>query len=115
MPVKPPTPCTQAGCPRRAVARGRCELHQRPQHSAPRGTTTEQGYGWAWQRVRVRWLREHSLCCVCGAPAVVVDHIVPRRLGGSDDESNYQSMCERCHNSKRARERAVAISAQQRA
>ncbi|MCZ2288563.1 MAG: HNH endonuclease [Anaerolineales bacterium] len=32
--------------------------------------------------------------------ATMVDHIVPLRRGGRDDETNYQSLCVSCHNVK---------------
>ncbi|MBI5951886.1 MAG: HNH endonuclease [Chloroflexi bacterium] len=33
-------------------------------------------------------------------PAKVVDHIKPRKQGGSDDWSNLQGLCRRCDNRK---------------
>ncbi len=57
------------------------------------------------------YLRAHPLCekkmgtdldIGCGEPAKVVDHIIPKTLGGTDEESNLQSICERCHNRKTA-------------
>ena len=44
-------------------------------------------------------------CELCGISAehkaLEVDHIVPRNLGGSDDETNLQSLCYSCHAMKR--------------
>ena len=44
-------------------------------------------------------------CELCGISAehkaLEVDHIVPRNLGGSDDESNLQSLCYSCNAMKR--------------
>ena len=34
-----------------------------------------------------------------------VDHILPRRHGGSDDLSNLQALCYKCNANKGARER----------
>jgi 5-methylcytosine-specific restriction protein A len=31
---------------------------------------------------------------------MVTDHIVPKTQGGTDDASNLQTLCERCHNVK---------------
>jgi 5-methylcytosine-specific restriction endonuclease McrA len=42
-----------------------------------------------------------------GAPASAseeVDHIVPKKQGGTDDESNLQSLCKPHHSAKTARE-----------
>ena len=43
-------------------------------------------------------------CRTCGAPATDVDHIVRRNYGGSEDDSNLQSLCHPCHSSKTGRE-----------
>lgn len=32
----------------------------------------------------------------------IVDHKIPKALGGRDDESNYRSLCMTCHNYKTA-------------
>lgn len=109
MPTKPPTPCSQPGCPARAVSHGRCAQHQRPRISQPRGTTTEQGYGWQWQQIRTAVLTDEPWCRECArrglmVQATVVDHIVPLRQGGGYERSNLQPLCGPCHNRKRASE-----------
>lgn len=38
--------------------------------------------------------------------ATVVDHIKPLAWGGSDERSNKQALCRRCHDEKSAAERA---------
>jgi hypothetical protein len=49
---------------------------------------------------------------VCRGMAQVVDHIIPIRLGGNCwEQSNMQSMCNRCHNLKRQQERQQHIEA----
>jgi 5-methylcytosine-specific restriction protein A len=111
MPHKPLSPCSVPGCPNLAIQWGRCAAHAQriqQQYGRDRGTVTEQGYGWAWQQKRAAWLRANPYCVACGAVANTVDHIVPLRQGGPDDESNYQSMCKRCHDSKRQREGMAA-------
>lgn len=50
------------------------------------------------------YIRQPPVCVVCGAPATDVDHIVPKRRGGSDHEDNLQSLCSTCHNRKTNRE-----------
>ena len=42
-------------------------------------------------------LRDGERCQLCGGHATHVDHIVPRHLGGSSDESNLRSLCPPCH------------------
>lgn len=62
-------------------------------------------------------------CELCGAhedqAALHVDHIIPRAQGGSDDISNFQSLCVTCNTSKRDRDdtdfRTVLSSYQERA
>jgi 5-methylcytosine-specific restriction endonuclease McrA len=44
---------------------------------------------------RIRLEMDDFTCTVphCGEPATVVDHIISRRQGGSDDVSNLRSLC----------------------
>ena len=65
--------------------------------------------GRKWMNTRARWFRDHPLCVMCEAkglvrPANKLDHIVPLIDGGKDDESNYQSLCESCHDEKTVQE-----------
>jgi 5-methylcytosine-specific restriction protein A len=69
-----------------------------------RGTAAQRGYGARWQKRRGIFLRQHPLCAQCSAPATDVDHITPKRQGGSDDESNLQPLCATCHSRKTNRE-----------
>lgn len=77
-------------------------------------STTERGYGWAWQQLRKRILaRDNGLCCLCARDgkvtiAVDVDHIVNKDADGSDDEANLQSLCVPCHKAKTAGESATS-------
>src|SRR5664279_3149715 len=65
-----------------------------------------------WERRRSAWLRHQPRCQAwvieglekCLAPAVTVDHIIPRFENGPDDKSNYQSLCKKCHDTKTAEE-----------
>ena len=54
-------------------------------------------------------LRDEYKCAVCGLIVMdmpQVDHIIPRRAGGSDDPSNLQTLCMTHHSQKTARENA---------
>lgn len=89
-----------------------CAARLREQRKAldlRRGTAAARGYGSQWQRIRARYLAQNPLCVRCLANhrtevAVVVDHVVPKSQGGTDDASNYQALCVPCHNRKTARE-----------
>ena len=43
-------------------------------------------------------------CCKCGGwfnkSMIDVDHIIPKRHGGTDDISNLQGLCQHCNRSK---------------
>lgn len=73
-----------------------------------RGTRQERGYGSEWTRLRERiLLRDKGLCQPCDyqgkvSPATEVDHIVPKSQGGTDDQTNLQSICSACHKIKTA-------------
>ncbi len=74
--------------------------------AAPRPTSGARGYGGRWQRLARMFLRRHPLCAdpfgihAAGRGVVAaecIDHIVPLRRGGSNDESNLQALCTSCH------------------
>lgn len=73
-------------------------------------TTTERGYGYAWQKLRKLVLqRDAYLCQECYkkqklTPATDVDHIKPKSAGGTDDQDNLQSLCKSCHEIKTSME-----------
>lgn len=102
-PVAPPRPCTFPGCPT-LVGSGRCVDHQ-----PRRASASERGYGAAWRRKRAAHLRREPLCRECAGEnrvteATDVDHIISRARGGSEDDSNLQSLCHSHHSRKTARE-----------
>lgn len=70
-----------------------------------RATAAQRGYGMAWQKYRIGYLRSHPYCTKCNRIASVVDHIQPHR-GDQDrfwDKSNHQSLCATCHSSYKQR------------
>jgi hypothetical protein len=44
-----------------------------------RDSSTQQGYGSAWRKLRKRVLLEEPNCRRCGEPSTDVDHMIPRR------------------------------------
>lgn len=74
-------------------------------------TRDERYHSQAWRKTSKRFLMANPLCRHCEdkgrvTAAKVTDHIT-RVKDGVDfwDESNYQPLCEVCHNKKRGKER----------
>lgn len=107
MPQRAPTACRTPGC-NGLVRNGVCSKcgpvrrQAAAQHDERRGSAAQRGYGGRWQRLRAAFLAAHPLCEVCDRagrvePATDVHHIVPRRAGGQDIDSNLQALCHACH------------------
>ena len=70
---------------------------------------TERIRGRAWMETRRRIaLRDGYRCVRCGCVWVAsrdqTDHIVSLEAGGSNDDSNLQSLCNDCHEAKTTQE-----------
>ena len=65
----------------------------------------------AWRRKSAAYLEAHPLCerPTCKRLARHVDHIVARRLGGTDEDANLQAVCPQHHGQKTARERRADV------
>ena len=112
------TPCRKIGCPELVHSRykgGYCEAHQSERtgwrrHQQKLGSNAQRGYGYQWQLLRKRILIRDDYCCVVCAKkgrlteAREVDHIIPKAQGGTDAESNLQSICKPCHKIKTQKE-----------
>jgi 5-methylcytosine-specific restriction protein A len=103
-----PVVCRSPGCGQAHKNKnGHCDTHK-AQATAYRHTktTSQRGYGAAWQRVRLVALkRDYHLCQPCKAnshitAATEVDHVVPKYRGGTDAIGNLQSICKACHKIK---------------
>jgi len=116
MPARAASICRAPGCGRRIAEPGYCETHvhlasQWSRRQDRKGSTTQRGYGWQWQKLRASVLqRDGGLCRPCIKLARVteakdVDHIVSKANGGTDDPANLQAICAACHKAKTARER----------
>jgi 5-methylcytosine-specific restriction enzyme A len=72
-----------------------------PPSHLTRGSTTDRGYGYRWQQLRVHILNRDPLCVVCKEKGLVVesttvDHIIPLVQGGTDDDTNLRGLCAHC-------------------
>jgi 5-methylcytosine-specific restriction endonuclease McrA len=57
-----------------------------------------------WTKIKQRILRrDQFICQYCGQEADTVDHVVPRRLGGLDNDENLVAACRRCNLTKGGR------------
>ena len=75
-----------------------------------KATSTQRGYGYAWQQARLVHLNAHPLCVYCErddrvTAASVVDHVIPHRgdMTLFWDRTNWQSLCKHCHDSHKQR------------
>jgi 5-methylcytosine-specific restriction endonuclease McrA len=72
-----------------------------------RASTTERGYGTAWQRLSAQVIAEEGACIDCGwvgsvGNPLTADHRTPKSSGGSDSRSNLVCRCRRCNSAKGA-------------
>lgn len=114
MPSRIPRPCRKHGCAGTTTdSSGYCDKHRNEgwvQHQRGR-SRQQQGYGRAWEILRARILkRDKYLCQTClrqgiATEAKAVDHIKAKAFGGTDEETNLESICKQCHLIKTARER----------
>lgn len=103
MPYKPKKPCRQPGCPN-LTYKAYCGQHIKMNR---RESAHARGYTSKWRRLSKAYLMTNPLCVECKSngkltPATVVDHISPHR-GNPQlmwSESNWQSLCKRCHDKK---------------
>jgi len=66
----------------------------------------DNGTSGRWRKIRERILRRDGYCCQqCGQTEgkLHIDHIIPRRLNGGDNDSNLQTLCQKCNLSKGGR------------
>lgn len=82
------------------------ELSSRKRSQGKTYTDTSFYRSSVWRSLRARKLQLNPNCFVCGSKGTVVDHINRIEAGGEKlDMNNLQTMCDHCHNQKRAREK----------
>ncbi len=115
-PFKPKRPCSHPGCPRLTDG-GKCEEHQKQeqrQYDQERDQTEARQWIHSprWRKASKAFLVGHPLCAECERQgrtkaAYLVDHIRPHRgdykLFWS--ESNWQGLCNPCHEEKHKEDR----------
>jgi len=114
MPMRPPRICA---CGYRIAHGSACPCEDRrarerkARHDQARPSARERGYDTGWQRAARAFLAEpgHDRC-ECGAPAVLVRHVVSvrRRPDLRMDRSNWMPGCVRCNARDHAREQREA-------
>jgi 5-methylcytosine-specific restriction protein A len=115
MAQRAPHPCAEPGCSALIYGSGsRCEEHRLPkarQNEAQRPTSNDRGYGAEWQKIRASYLARYPWCADPYGrhegrryKATMVDHIRPRKYGGSDEDRNLNGLCRWCHAYKTRRD-----------
>lgn len=110
MPEKPFRPCAYPCCGK-LTKQKYCDVHTECAEKQrislldqKRSNSHARGYDYAWRRNRGYFLRENPVCQAnaCERPANEVDHIIPKRQGGTDSWDNLQALCKPCHSRKTA-------------
>ena len=112
MPQAAPHNCTAVPrCPNLAPrGQGPCDQHAAERAAVveqERGSSHDRGYGQAWRKKRARIIERDPVCRVCLVSwSKQVDHVIPKKLGGTDADANLQGICVTCHQEKSAKETA---------
>jgi len=106
MPYKPRRACAFPGCGLLAGNDQYCSGHQKTVSSHynrfQRDPESRKRYGYAWKRIRDRYIRAHPLCEECRRqgrlnPAEEVHHILALSKGGGNEPENLMALCKPCH------------------
>ena len=107
-----PSTCNVKRCPNPAPhGQGKCDTHHAEakrqawqRADANRPNARARGYDRKWQATRSLYLKAHSTCVQCNAPATDVDHIDGTGPNGprGHDWTNLQALCHPCHSRKTA-------------
>lgn len=100
MPWRWASPCVMPGCKNTTRKGHVCDVHiaeKRRQQDAYRPKAAQRGYDHVWRKTRNALLQKSPLCEYCGGMAELVDHVVPVRYGGTNDDTNLVPCCRRCN------------------
>ena len=84
----------------------------RKRHQAPRPSSMDRGYDYAWQKMSIAMRSRWPPCVLClcrgnfrAAAETVADHIVPHRIAPTLrlEWTNLQTLCRQCHNRDKRR------------
>ena len=90
------------------------ELRTKRQQRADknRGSSSQRGYDYKWQKYRIDYLKENPLCKDCleegrYVSSKEIDHVIP--ISGPEDHlfwdpNNHRALCKRHHSAKTMRE-----------
>lgn len=115
MPYSSSYPCQYPHCLHLSVSHsGYCDLHKKQNArilDTTRGSPTDRGYDYRWQKIRRIYLADHPLCYDCQLEGRVtaaydVHHVRAIRDGGDHRDSNLMALCHECH-SRRTLEDSV--------
>ena len=109
IPMLPPRVC---GCGKVVAYGVRCECQvirdrdRKARFDATRPSARERGYDSKWDIERAAYLKANPTCRLCGAPASLVDHIIPHRrdMRLFWRRSNWQPLCTPCHSGHKQRQ-----------
>lgn len=116
MPTRPPKACSKTMCKGYATdGTSRCNKHKIKQASGwakynNGNTANDNGYGYQWRKLRESVLaRDRYLCQTCYrlgqfTNANIVDHIINKANGGTNNTANLEAICFKCHKRKTNRE-----------
>lgn len=102
------TPCLDCGGVVSNIRGGRCPECAAGWEAARdkrRGSSTDRGYGRAWEKAVAAAIAAQPWCSECGTPGssdnpLTGDHIKPISKGGTDDPDNLDVLCRRHNSSK---------------
>jgi 5-methylcytosine-specific restriction protein A len=108
----PKRPCLDCG--RLTANKSRCDSHQAAyaaRQEQLRGSSTARGYTSSWRRTAAQMIARHKALYGDWCPGyltpghvsgdLTVDHIVPKKKGGTDSAANLRVLCRSCNSRKK--------------